>query len=419
MKKAVCIFEDEGFQNFLPLVYTRPVYDLRCGILTIREKIKARFSNYNLILHSRSYLKEFVQEENPKILVDQFDVPNILFVNGRLIVGKDSVNQIKKLKENSILYTDDGSVIAANLSGDNIGILIKSENEFISFQLLKNIHRVESKLELIKYPWHLVNTNGAEIVNDFDLLVRKVPQINSRKFTSVEFKNKKKIFISKNAVIDPFVFVDASDGPVFIGNNVRIMSQTYIKGPAYIGDNSIIKSGTSIYHNTSIGEACRVGGEVEASIIHSYSNKQHEGFLGHSYLGSWINIGASTNNSDLKNNYENISVLLNGKPVETGSKFVGLIMGDHSKTAINTMFNTGTIVGAACNIFGSGFPPRYIPSFCWGGSDFLKIHDINKFLETAKVVLLRREKNLSLKGENLMRKIFDLTAEERSRKIKS
>ncbi len=419
MKTAVCIFEDEGFQNFLPLIYMRPVYDLRCGILTLREKIAARFSNHNLILHTRNYLKEFVQEQNPKTLVNQFDDPNILFVNGRLMIDKDSVNQIKKLKENSILFADDGSVIAANLSGDNLEKLIKSENEFLPFHILENIQRVESKLELIKYPWKLVNANGAEIVNDFDLIVKKVQKIEARKFPSVEFKNKKKIFIPKDTVIDPFVFLDASEGPIYIGKNVRIMSQTYIQGPVNIGDDSIIKSGASIYHNTSIGEVCRVGGEVESSIIHSYSNKQHEGFLGHSYLGSWINIGASTNNSDLKNNYENISVLLNGKPVDTGSKFVGLIMGDHSKTAINTMFNTGTIVGVACNIFGSGFPPRYIPSFCWGGSDFLKTNDLNKSLETAKIVLHRRDKNLTLNGENLLRTVFDLTAEERLRKTKS
>ena len=162
-----------------------------------------------------------------------------------------------------------------------------------------------------------------------------------------------------------------------------------------------------------------MGGEVGSSIIHSYSNKQHEGFLGHSYLGSWINIGADTNNSDLKNNYESITVLLNGKPVDTGSQFVGLIMGDHSKTAINTMFNTGTIVGVSCNIFGAGFPPRYIPSFSWGGSDFLKPYDIGKSLEVANIVMKRRDKNLNLTGEILLRKIFEITAGERSRKVKS
>jgi UDP-N-acetylglucosamine diphosphorylase / glucose-1-phosphate thymidylyltransferase / UDP-N-acetylgalactosamine diphosphorylase / glucosamine-1-phosphate N-acetyltransferase / galactosamine-1-phosphate N-acetyltransferase len=417
MKRTVCIFEDEGFQNFLPLVYLRPVYELRCGILTLREKIESHLSNHNLILHTRNYLKEFVQEENPKVLVNRFDDINILFVNGRLMIGKDSASQIKKLKENSILFSDDGSVIAANLSGDNLKKLIKDKNEFLPFHILGN--RVESKLKLIKYPWQLINVNGSEIVNDYDLIVKKVQKIELRKYPSVEFKNKKNIFIAKDSVVDPFVFLDASEGPVYIGKRARIMSHTYIQGPAYIGDNSIIKSGASIYRNTSIGEVCRIGGEVESSIIHSYSNKQHEGFLGHSYLGSWINIGADTNNSDLKNNYENISVLLNGKPVDTGSQFVGLIMGDHSKTAINTMFNTGTIVGVSCNIFGSGFPQRYIPSFSWGGSDFLKSYDVNKSLNTAKIVLCRRNKNLTLNNENLLRKVFELTTEERLRKLKS
>ncbi|MCX6167954.1 MAG: putative sugar nucleotidyl transferase [Ignavibacteriales bacterium] len=419
MKTALCIFEDEGFRNFLPLTYTRPVYDLRCGILTIREKIAARFSMYELVLHTRDYLKNIVKEQNQKIAVNEFTAPNILFVNGRLLAGITSVTQIKKMKDNSILLAKDGSVITAKLSGNYLKKLIENKKEFLPFHILENINKIETDLDLIKYTWELVNINGVEINNDYDLLVKKIQKIEARKFPSVEFKNKKKIFINKDSAIDPFVFIDASDGQVYIGKHVHIMSHTYIQGPVYIGDNSIIKSGASIYHNTSIGEVCRVGGEVESSIIQSYSNKQHEGFLGHSYLGSWINIGASTNNSDLKNNYDNISVLLNGKPVDTGSKFIGLMMGDHSKTAINTMFNTGTIVGVACNIFGSGFPPRYIPSFSWGGSDFLKTNDLNKTVETAKIVLQRRKLNLTLNGEDLLRKVFDLTTEERLLKLKS
>ena len=197
------------------------------------------------------------------------------------------------------------------------------------------------------------------------------------------------------------------------------MSHSFIQGPASIGNDSIIKKGATVYHNTSIGEYCKVGGEVESSVILSFTNKQHEGFLGHSYLGSWINIGAGTNNSDLKNNYENITVLLNGKPVDTGSRFVGLIMGDHSKTAINTMFNTGTIAGVSCNIFGEGFPPRYIPSFSWGGSAFLKQYDIKKSLDVAEIVMKRRNRELTPEEENMLRKVFELTGKERLIKLKS
>ncbi len=418
MKTAVCIFEDEGTHNFLPLTYTRPVYDLRCGILTLREKIFSRFPGCKIILHSRRYLIEIIKEQNPKSQVNQFDSEDVLFINGRLLINTSSLNTIKRLAKNSILLSDDRSIIAANLSGSSLSNYFKSESDYLPLYKIKNLTVVDSDIKLLKYPWELVNRNGEEITNDFHYTIKKISRIETKKYPSIELKERKKIFISKGVVLDPFVFLDATEGPIYIGKNVRIMSHTYIQGPVFIGTDSIIKKGGTIYHNTSIGEVCKVGGEVESSIIHSYSNKQHEGFLGHSYLGSWINLGADTNNSDLKNNYENITVLLNGRPVNTGSRFVGLIMGDHSKTAINTMFNTGTIVGVSCNIFGAGFPPRYIPSFSWGGSDFLKPYDIKKSLEVAAIVTRRRDKDLTLTGENLLRKIFELTADERARKMK-
>lgn len=418
MKRTVCIFEDEGIVNFFPLTYTRPVYDLRCGVMTLREKILKRFSNHNTILHSRRYLKDFNQEQNPEILSNHFDFPEMLFINGRLLIDKNSLSQIKKLENNSILLSDDGSIVAANLSSEHLSYLSGLDYDYLPFRQLTNVVFIESKIKLLKYPWELINANGNEIANDFDFLIKKVPRIESKKYSSVEFKNRKKIFVSQSSIIEPFVFLDATDGPIFIGKNVHIMSHSFIQGPVYIGNNSIIKKGGSIYQNTSIGDVCKVGGEVESSIIHSYSNKQHEGFLGHSYLGSWVNLGADTNNSDLKNNYENITVLLNGKPVNTESRFVGLIMGDHSKTAINTMFNTGTIVGVSCNIFGAGFPPRYIPSFCWGGSDLLKQYDISKSLAVAKIVMSRRDIVSTDANENMLKKVFEITSEERLRKVK-
>jgi UDP-N-acetylglucosamine diphosphorylase/glucosamine-1-phosphate N-acetyltransferase len=211
--------------------------------------------------------------------------------------------------------------------------------------------------------------------------------------------------------------LDASKGPIYIGKNAHIMSHAVVQGPSFIGEGSIIKMHAAIYHNTSIGEVCKVGGEVEESIIHSYSNKQHEGFLGHAYLGSWVNIGASTNNSDLKNNYANVDVYINGKHIDSGSQFVGLIMGDHSKTAINTMFNTGTVVGVSCNIFGAGFPAKYIPSFTWGGSDFLRTYHITKSLEVAKIVMKRRGIELSETEEKLLESVFTFTDMNEVREI--
>jgi UDP-N-acetylglucosamine diphosphorylase / glucose-1-phosphate thymidylyltransferase / UDP-N-acetylgalactosamine diphosphorylase / glucosamine-1-phosphate N-acetyltransferase / galactosamine-1-phosphate N-acetyltransferase len=419
MKKTICIFEDEEFNNLLPLVYTRPVYELRCGILTLREKITHYFNNSKFILHTRKYLNDAVKEREPKYIINQLGNENVLFINGRLLINKNTVKQLNKLNVNTIMYSASGSVAAANISADNIKNLLHPDYEFLQFNTLKELSKIESNFNLINYPWDLVNANGSEIENDFDLLLKIISSINLKKYPGVQFKNKKNIFLAKDVIIDPFVFIDAANGPVFIGKNAQIMSHSFIQGPVFIGEGSIVKSHATIYNNTSIGEMCKVGGEVEASIIHSYSNKQHEGFLGHSYLGSWINIGASTNTSDLKNNYGNISVLLNGKPVETKSKFIGLIMGDHSKTAINTMFNTGTIAGVSCNIFGAGFPSRYIPSFSWGGSDFLKTYDINKCIDVARVVMSRRKIELTATEENLIRAIFELTAHERSLKLKS
>ncbi len=412
MKTAICIFEDEGFRNLLPLTYLRPVYDLKCGMLTLREKITKQITSKNVILHARNSLQKVLTERYSGIPINKYDADNILFINGRLLINKKIAKEIKKLDQNSA-FVKNGFIAAANLSGDNLRTLITSKEEFLPFHILNSITKSEADCSLIDYAWDLVNANGDEIVNDFNSFVNKIPKIDTKKYRSVEFLNKKNIFISKGVEIQPFVFLDASNGPIYIGKNVKIMSHSHIQGPAFIGDSSTIKAHASIYYGTSIGEVCKAGGEIGTSIIHSYSNKQHNGFLGHSYLGSWVNIGAGSNNSDLKNNYENITVLLNGKNVDTGSQFFGLIMGDHSKTAINTMFNTGTIVGISCNIFGAGFPPRNIPSFSWGGSSFLKTYDINKSIEVANIVAKRRNVNLQESEISLLKEVFELTRRER------
>ncbi len=415
MRTSICIFEDEGYRNLLPLTYLRPSYDLRCGILTLREKIVLRMPNRNIFLHSRKYLEACLKERYPRTPVNEYKEDNIVFINGRLIFDNQLVAQVKRMEQNSALVCDD-TVVLANISVEDIKKLFDEENDLPQFEKIKKLKKNDFDARLIKYPWELVNLNGDEIKNDYEFMVKKSPKINSKKIRNVEFNEKENVYLAANAEIDPFVFLDASEGPIYIDNKAHVMSHSIIQGPVFIGEDSIIKSHSSIYHNTSIGEVCKVGGEVESSIIHSYSNKQHEGFLGHSYLGSWINIGASTNNSDLKNNYSSISVLLNNKPVDTGCQLVGLIMGDHSKTAINTMFNTGTIVGVSCNIFGSGFPPRYFPSFSWGGSDFLRTYNFEKSLEAAKLVAHRRNVIISQNEIDLLKKVFEMTFNERIRK---
>lgn len=413
MKPAILIFEDNLTQNFLPLTYLRPVYELRAGAYTIREKIESSFKNHEIKLHTRAYLKEAVQSRNPIIKVNNFQSGELIIINGRLAIDKESAKEIKKLDPGSLLMNN-GQIIAGYVTLYQIKKYFDWDETFV----LKADHKlklIETDIALLNYPWEIVNQNPELINNDLTQFSSKLKR-NKKYFKNVEMRNKKNIFISSSVEIDPFVFLDAEEGPILIDSGAKIMSHSSIQGPAFIGKNSIVKMHASIYHGTSVGEWSKVGGEIESSIIHSYSNKQHEGFLGHSYLGSWVNIGASTNNSDLKNNYSNITVLLNGKNVDTNSMFMGLIMGDHSKTAINTMFNTGTIVGVSCNIFGGGFPNRYLPSFCWGGSDFLRTYDISKCIEVAEIVMKRRNVVLTETEINLLRTVFNMTKNDRSRR---
>lgn len=412
MKSTICLFEDSGFLNLLPLVYLRPVYDLKCGILSLREKVEYSFPNANLLLHSRNYLSEVIKERYPTNKFLESIKGDITFINGRLIAEKDSVSRIKKLKYGEALVKDN-IIIAIKLDYRDAQKYFKEENNNVANFLMNDFLLKEmNDAKLINYPWELVNYNGDQIKCDFQLLRKKS---NCKLNKNVIVLNKKSVFIDKGTKINPFVFLDASDGPIYIGKDVEIMSHVTIKGPVYIGDKSLIKSHTAIYHKTSIGKVCKIGGEIENSIIMDFTNKQHEGFLGHSYLCSWINVGASTNNSDLKNNYSSVDVYINGKIINSGSQFVGLFMGDHSKTAINTMFNTGTTIGVACNIFGSGFPPKYIPSFSWGGHESLITYDINKCIETAQIVMKRRNIDLTKNEKELLGKVFELTSNERTR----
>ena len=195
-----------------------------------------------------------------------------------------------------------------------------------------------------------------------------------------------------------------------------IFPNAVIEGPCFIGKATKIKSGATIYENTTIGNVCKVGGEVEQSIFMDYSNKQHSGFIGHSYIGSWVNLGADTNNSDLKNNYSNIKIKLSNKEVDSGSQFLGLLIGDHSKSAINTMFNTGTVVGFSSNIFTSGFPDKFVPSFTWGGNESSISYDIKKAIETAKIVMSRRKLEFKKNDEEMFSFIYELTKTDREKR---
>lgn len=413
MKQTVCIFEDPGYINFQPLTYFRPVYELKCGIFSLRRKIEKLFANAEIVLHSRNYLEDYAKTEYG-LPVNDFDIKadSVIFINGRILADQQFKKDI--LKKKNTVYIKGGVPAAAHFTRENFNPSVFRGAETIGISHFENLEKAEINAVLLNYPWELVNRNGAEILSDYGMLVKsKKKKIDPKDFPGVYFINKKNIFIEKGVQIKPFTVLDASDGPVYIDKNALLMPHVSVQGPVYIGENSTLKMHSAIYHDTTIGKFCKVGGEVEASILHSYSNKQHDGFLGHSYLGSWVNLGAGTNNSDLKNNYSNITVLINNRPVDSGSMFAGLVMGDHSKTAINTNFNTGTVVGVSSNIFGAGFPHRYIPSFSWGGSEIMKTYSLEKAVEVAKIVMSRRGKNFGGHDYELFKHVFELTANER------
>ncbi len=407
MNIPICIFEDNKYSQLYPLSLTRPVFDLRCGMITLKEKIIRQLPKQSVHLFCRDYLKDVVQQQNPSLKVNKIDSDVCLFINGRIVIDS-MIAKIFNTNE-EVIFIHKDIVAGAYLKGSNIKKFLNLLENEKSLNEFKEIFRKEiEKITIIDYPWDLVHKNASESEKDFNFYARG-GKIEGKVFNQSVLINKSNIYIGKDAVIKPGAVIDAEKGCVYIGDGAEVLPNAVIMGPAFIGNGSMIKIGAKIYGGTSIGEVCKVGGEVEESIIHSYSNKQHDGFLGHAYLGQWVNIGAGTNNSDLKNNYNPVKVQINGKTIDSGFIHVGLIMGDHSKTSINMMLNTGTVVGIMCNIFGTDFPPKNIPSYSWGSAKRMMIHKFDKALETARLVMKRRNQNMTPEYEKMIHHVYMLT----------
>jgi UDP-N-acetylglucosamine diphosphorylase / glucose-1-phosphate thymidylyltransferase / UDP-N-acetylgalactosamine diphosphorylase / glucosamine-1-phosphate N-acetyltransferase / galactosamine-1-phosphate N-acetyltransferase len=408
----ICIFEDNSYKNFEPLSYYRPVFELVFGINTLREKILRHFPGYKNSVICREYLAPFMKEQFPGLTVNQLEEDDYLFINGRIISG--NLNGKFDIKgSEDIIYTMGDTLAAARLSASSVKKL--KVNGILSLESFEGIKQITVEVETADYIFDCFKYLNRELVEDYNAYNKNSGRSEIKEFNGVHYIEKNNITIEAGAVLKPGVVIDASGGPVLISRNAVIFPNSVIEGPVYIGESSIIKSCSTIYQNTSIGKVCKVGGEVEDMVMLDYSNKQHSGFIGHAYLGSWINLGADTNCSDLKNNYSTIKITNNGKEIETGLQFLGLLMGDHSKSAINTMFNTGTVAGFSCNIYGAGFPDKFIPSFSWGGSEGFIEYKIDKSIETAAKVLGRRKKVMTKTEEELFRKIFEMTTDDRTK----
>lgn len=414
----ICIFEDINFSNFEPLVFSRPVYDLVCGIDSLKQKIIRSYKNARFSLHCRPYLTETVRRDNLGFEVNKISDDQCLFINGRIIAPSNLSDLLPLVFGEDKVIVNGETVIAAYLSGENLDYKKNHLNDLFSVNDFDGLPIKILDLKCANYLWDLINLNGNQLVDDYNLLFLNNEKQNfvSTLDKSVHLLNKEQIFIGQNVTIKPGVVLDASEGPIIIDDNAFVYPNSVIIGPVYIGEYAVIKSGANIYENVTISKVSKVGGEVGQSILMPYSNKQHTGFLGEAYLGSWVNLGADTSTSDLKNNYSKIKVTLSGKEINTGLQFLGPMIGDHTKTAIGTTINTGTVVGFACNLFGTGFPDKYLPSFTWVGSGANQTYEINKAIESAKIVLARRKINFDSHDEKLFRVIFDLTKNDREKR---
>lgn len=395
----IILFDDDQWRALLPLTYTRPIAELRVGILTIAEKWQKRIGG-----HISYITQDYLAEKYPINISD-----NNIVINARLLPNDNITDLIEQLDLNEALLFRD-NLIAARLDRRQFDNLIEDKD----IEELKGIDmaKYEKYLHLISKPYDIFVQNGKEIAKDYKILTyNKTSYPISYHNYPIEPDD---IFISETAEVT-FSSLNATDGPIYIGPGAKVMEGSHIRGPFALCENSVVKMGTKVYGGTTIGPYSKVGGEVNNVVMQGYSNKGHDGFLGNSVLGEWCNLGADTNCSNLKNNYAEVKVwdYIEEGFKKTGLQFCGLIMGDHSKAGINTMFNTGTVVGVSSNIFGSGFPRTFIPSYAWGGASGYTSHKLEKAFETMQLVMERRGKALSENDKVILEHIFHDSASYR------
>lgn len=405
------LYEDGHHGGFGPLTLLRPQFDLRCGALLLREKLELRRPDWKVALLPRRELRAVVAERYPGRGTDSLDHGACLLLSGRVLPDDALLNATAELAEDTLL-TSGGVVVGALLVGGGAERVTAPEGIEWDPELLGISARSELPARVVSRPWDLTRLTAEELARDAPL-VGQLGEIHGDAHSSAHLVEVSRIALGEGSAVAAGAVLDATRGPVVVGSDVEIMPNAVVTGPCYVGDGSVVKIGARIYGGTSIGRVSKVGGEICESVIQDYANKQHDGFLGHSYVGSWVNLGAGTDTSDLKNNYGAVRVRIGDDVIDTGSASVGATIGDHTKTAIGTILNTGAVVGVFCNVFGWGFPPKSIPSFSWGGAQGLAEHELGKALETARRVMARRGVELSGAEESLIGRVFRATRGER------
>ncbi|MEC7781800.1 MAG: GlmU family protein [Bacteroidota bacterium] len=386
------LFDGPSRKKLLPFTYTRPVADLRIGILTIREKWEKHLGST-----TSTITEEYLSEKFPMVEFEE----NVM-INASYIPTEVLVEQVLDLQENQALFDGD----------DIVAFYTKDTQEEIDFDTYEQLEVTVEGVFKIENNWDIFSKNHEAIQLDYDLITEG--RISSEIPKGVQTLHAENIFIEEGAKLN-FCTLNASAGPIYIGKDAEIMEGALIRGPFALCEHAAVKMGAKIYTGTTIGPYCKVGGEVTNSVLMAYSNKGHDGYLGNSVLGEWCNIGADSNNSNLKNNYEEVRLWDYETEgfAKTGLQFCGLMMGDHSKCGINTMFNTGTVIGVSVNIFGTGFPRNFVPSFSWGGASGFTTYKTNKAFQTAKLVMERRNIPFDEQEAAILEHVFEESAKYR------
>jgi len=385
----VILFDDYSRNDLLPFTYTKPVSEIRIGILTITEK-------WNYVLNTSV---SFQTQDYLSVKYKKHTTLENVYINGKICPNQELVEAILNLEMNAALK-----------SGNDLIAFKTSESNHLDLEnLLSQAKDISIIYMSIKNVWDIFSKNSEALKNDFEILT-KGKQSQALSTTNKLIGDTHQLFIEEGAIVEASI-LNVSTGPIYIGKDAEVMEGSMIRGPFSLGEHATLKLGTKIYGATTIGPHCKVGGEVNNSVIFGFTNKAHDGFLGNSVIGEWCNLGADTNNSNLKNNYGSVKLFnyASESMKDTQLQFCGLMMGDHSKCGINTMFNTGTVVGVAANIFGSEFPPTHIPSFAWGGADSMEIYQLEKMFETAERVYQRRGLELTAEEKNILTHVFDVT----------
>lgn len=385
------LFDGPVRNQLLPFTYTRPVADIRVGILTIREKWEQYLKST-----TTTVTEDYLSDKYPMVEMEE----NIM-LNAAYLPNPELIELVTSLEKNQAIFKDE----------DVIAFFTTEAEEDIDFDKFDAIE-FDNDILKIEHTWDIFSKNGEAIQQDFDLLTKErtsQPIPSSNNVIAPE-----NIFIEEGAKLE-FTTLNASSGPIYIGKNAEIMEGSIIRGPLALCDDATIKLGAKIYGPTTVGPFSKVGGEVNNSVLFGYSNKGHDGFLGNSVLGEWCNLGADTNNSNLKNNYAEVRLwdYDTERFARTGLQFCGLMMGDHSKCGINTMFNTGTVVGVNANIFGSGFPRNFVPSYSWGGASGFTTYLTKKAFEVAEVVMSRRNIEFTDQDRAILEHVFEETKKYR------